>query len=282
MSLFKILRGDSARISEDTTPFHDGYAYFTPDDGGLYIDVENGEEQKRIRVVGELRPCYATCSTAATTQAKEATVVSGGPFSLKRGAIVYVKFANAQTYNGQPTLNVDGTGAQNICRVGATAGMRYQWSTGEVLGFIYDGTNFLELNGGMATTTYYGITKLSSSINSTSTSLAATPSAVKQAYDLAASKADKNEPVAVTLTADGWANGSQTVTVAGVSADETKQMIQVAPSIASAGAWWGAGVTCSGQNANALEFTAIATPTVNLTVYVVVTELGTAQYAEST
>jgi hypothetical protein len=59
-------------------------------------------------------------------------------------------------------------------------------------------------------------------------------------------------------------------------------MIQVAPSIASAGAWWGAGVTCSGQNANALEFTAIATPTVNLTVYVVVTELGTAQYAEST
>ena len=35
MALFKILKGDSSRISTDVTPFHDGYAYFTPDDGGL-------------------------------------------------------------------------------------------------------------------------------------------------------------------------------------------------------------------------------------------------------
>lgn len=50
MALFKILKGDSSRIDTSVTPFHDGYAYFTPDDGGFYIDsVENGE-QKRIRV----------------------------------------------------------------------------------------------------------------------------------------------------------------------------------------------------------------------------------------
>lgn len=50
MALFKILKGDSSRIDTSVTPFHDGYAYFTPDDGGFYIDsIENGI-QKRIRV----------------------------------------------------------------------------------------------------------------------------------------------------------------------------------------------------------------------------------------
>lgn len=50
MSLFKILRGSSSRIDTATTPFHDGYAYFTPDDGGFYIDAEDNGEQKRIRI----------------------------------------------------------------------------------------------------------------------------------------------------------------------------------------------------------------------------------------
>ena len=50
MSLFKILRGASSRISTDTTPFHDGYAYFTPDDGGFYIDVTTDGSDKRIRI----------------------------------------------------------------------------------------------------------------------------------------------------------------------------------------------------------------------------------------
>lgn len=51
--LFKILKGDSSRISTDITPFHDGWAYFTPDDGGFYIDStdENGV-QSRVRVAG--------------------------------------------------------------------------------------------------------------------------------------------------------------------------------------------------------------------------------------
>ena len=42
-----------------------------------------------------------------------------------------------------------------------------------------------------ATTSKYGVTQLSSSTSSTSTSLAATPSAVKAAYDLANGKQDK-------------------------------------------------------------------------------------------
>lgn len=50
--LFKILRGPSTRVSKDKTEFHDGYAYFTPDDGGFYIDAEDTDTgaQNRIRV----------------------------------------------------------------------------------------------------------------------------------------------------------------------------------------------------------------------------------------
>lgn len=50
--LFKILRGPSSRISKDKTEFHDGYVYFTPDDGGFYIDAEDTDTgaQNRIRV----------------------------------------------------------------------------------------------------------------------------------------------------------------------------------------------------------------------------------------
>ena len=50
MSLFKPLQGDSSRSSLDITPFHNGWAYFTPDNGGFYIDCEVNGEQKRIRV----------------------------------------------------------------------------------------------------------------------------------------------------------------------------------------------------------------------------------------
>lgn len=51
MSLFKILRGNSSRISVNVTPFHDGWCYYTSDDGGFYIDSEeeNGSK-KRTRI----------------------------------------------------------------------------------------------------------------------------------------------------------------------------------------------------------------------------------------
>lgn len=132
---------------------------------------------------------YGTCATAAATQAKVVTTSSAN-FVLIAGNSVRVKFTYAQTYNGTPTLNVDGTGAVSVMRAGTTAAQRYIWVAGEVIDFVYDGTNFVAVNEGVATTTYYGTTKLSSSTSSTSTSLAATPSAVKAAYDLADGKQD--------------------------------------------------------------------------------------------
>ena len=122
-------------------------------------------------------PLYATCATAAGTAAKVATTVNGD-FKLVTGAKVRVKFTNANTYNGTATLNVDGTGAKSIARVGTTVTTRYYWSAGEVVDFVYDGTNFVMSRSGTATTTYYGLTKLATSGTSTSTSTALTPASL--------------------------------------------------------------------------------------------------------
>ena len=78
----------------------------------------------------------------------------------------------------------------------------------------------------------------------------------------------------VTLTTSGWSSNTQTVTVSGVSADETAQLIQPMPAMASQSAYYGAGVLCSGQAANSLTFTCQNVPTEDLTVYVVMQEVG--------
>lgn len=77
-----------------------------------------------------------------------------------------------------------------------------------------------------------------------------------------------------TLSASGWSGNSQTVTVQGVEADETAQLIQPMPAIASQAAYMAAGIYCSGQAANSLTFTCQTAPTENITVYVVMQEVG--------
>lgn len=80
----------------------------------------------------------------------------------------------------------------------------------------------------------------------------------------------------VTLTVAGWDAfaKTQTVTVNGVLADESAQLIQPMPAMASQSSYYGAGVLCSGQAANSLTFTCQTVPTADLTVYVVMQEVG--------
>lgn len=78
----------------------------------------------------------------------------------------------------------------------------------------------------------------------------------------------------VTLAAASWANKAQTVTVQGVSADETAQLIQPVPAAASMAAYYDAGVLATGQAANSLTFSCEEVPTADLTVYVVITEVS--------
>lgn len=87
--------------------------------------------------------------------------------------------------------------------------------------------------------------------------------------------AEKPVSAAVTLSASGWdSSKAQTVTVSGVLADETKQLITPAPAAASQAAYYNAGIRCTGQAANSLTFTAETIPSTNLTVYVTVQEVS--------
>lgn len=147
---------------------------------------------------------YATCSTASATVAKVA-VCTG--FKLTTGATVLVKFSNTNSA-ASPTLNVNSTGAKPIVAYGTTAIQTYAWKAGQAVMVVYDGTSWVALVQSWATTTYYGITKLSSSTSSTSTTLAATASAVKAAYD-------RNSWDSITLTnALGLAYGGTGATTA--------------------------------------------------------------------
>lgn len=78
----------------------------------------------------------------------------------------------------------------------------------------------------------------------------------------------------ITLTAAGWSSNAQSVTVSGVSASETAQLITPVPKITAQSAYYEAGIMCTGQAANSLTFTCQTVPTSNLTVYVVIQPLS--------
>lgn len=159
---------------------------------------------------------FATCDTDAATVAKVAT--SSDSFSLTVGAAVAVKFANTNTAS-TPSLNINGTGVKYMVTYATYAPGSYYWKAGQTILFIYDGTYFVGLSQSVATTTYYGITRLTSSTSSTSTSLAATASAVKAAYD-------RNSWDSITLTnALGLAYGGTGATTA--AAARTKLGVSV-------------------------------------------------------
>ena len=140
---------------------------------------------------------YTTCDTAASTQTKAITIT--GITALTAGLQIRVLFTYQQSYNGVPKLNLNGLGAANIQRASGTDAARYEWNAGEVLDLVYNGTAWVLTDGVRADTTYYGITKLNSAVNSTSNATAATAGAVKKAYDLAAA--------AIPGTQKGAANG---------------------------------------------------------------------------
>ena len=81
--------------------------------------------------------------------------------------------------------------------------------------------------------------------------------------------------VSVTLVAASWDSTAktQTVTVTGVSATETAQMITPTPALASQSAYYNAGILCTRQAANSLTFTCKTMPTADLTVYVIIQEV---------
>lgn len=102
----------------------------------------------------------------------------------------------------------------------------------------------------------------------------------KQKLDGVGAGAAAVKITAVTLAADGWtfgsadgsATGLQQVSVAGIVADETKQLIQAAPKAASLAAYEEAGVRPYAQGAGTLLFKYDSAPGAALDVLVAVQE----------
>lgn len=76
--------------------------------------------------------------------------------------------------------------------------------------------------------------------------------------------------VPVTLAANGWISGLQTVTVAGVLADETEQMITIVPASTSRLAFERSMVEAVGHDYNTVTFSFLTIPKSDLSVYVII------------
>lgn len=134
---------------------------------------------------------WCLCTTNSNVGNKIVTVKTG-KFELKIGVAIDVIFSNDNSAS-IVNLNVNGTGAHMVTPNGISPLKPYFWVAGDVVRFIYDGYYWRIQGGTTATTTYYGVTKLSSSTSSTDETIAATPYAVKKAYDLAAAAIPADE-----------------------------------------------------------------------------------------
>lgn len=119
---------------------------------------------------------YGVCTTAATQINKIVSLQNGSNFNLINGVTVHIKFDNNNT-TGNPTLNINSTGAKNILNPGGNGDI--QWPANTVLsltyydnnyyinGFFKEGTGGGEGGGNISpATNVYNVSTTSSSIGS--------------------------------------------------------------------------------------------------------------------
>lgn len=185
--------------------------------------------------------------TGGTGSAYTATV--SGIESMEAG-ISFVMIPHTASTSQTATLNVNGLGAKTL---------RRPLSGSNSATTAPDTTNWLAANKPIRVTydgTYWVVDMPKPDVT-----------------DLYGEVASGPKAVTITLASGSWSSNTQTVTVNGILADETKQLIQVNPASASRTAYISAGIICSGQAANSLTFTCTTTPTSNLTVYVTYQEV---------
>lgn len=164
---------------------------------------------------------------------------------------------------GVSRMGVDGSGSVisvNGISPDDNGDVKFTGAKGKYLGFTAaDTLGAVDLPS--ASTGSKGVTYLVDRYTRTDTDKAATPKAVNDVYKLL--------PVStsVTLKAAGWSGGTQTVSVAGVKTDNH---VIVAPAPASRDTYINSDVRCTAQGAGTLTFTAASTPTVDVTVNMII------------
>ena len=170
------------------------------------------------------KPTIPTVPSAGTTASAVSTTASGG------SATTWSKSDHVHSISSSTITSALGYTPYN-----STNPNGYTSNTGTITGVSANGTSIATsgvANIPAATTSKYGVTQLSSATNSTSTSLAATPSAVKAAYDLANSKQNQltagtgiditNNVISATAVANTFAsyqNGTLYITNSARNAD---------------------------------------------------------------
>lgn len=130
-------------------------------DAGDWAFVYDGEEAS-LEVFP--RMWYGSCSTAAATAAKTASITG---FELYKGAIVALQMTyGVSNSSSNATLNVTSTGAKTIYSNGKTirfsggsgsASYDYGWHEGDTVLFLYDGT-YWRIVGIKSRRTSFGVT----------------------------------------------------------------------------------------------------------------------------
>ena len=150
-------------------------------------------------------------------------------------------------------------------------GVEVSGSKGQYLGFISNDT-LGAVNLPSASTGSKGITYLVDSYTRTDTDKAVTPRAVNNVYKLVADKADKSVSKTATLTAAGWSDGVQTLSVSAVTASNNGSL-RIAQSATDEQfeAWGAAQPRVTAQAAGSLTVKAVGTaPTIDIPVEVVI------------
>ena len=76
-----MLSGDSSRIDFTNTPFHEGYCYLTPNDGGLYADVVVNNVNTRVRISDTSGKQDTLTFDSAPASGSTNPVTSGGVYT---------------------------------------------------------------------------------------------------------------------------------------------------------------------------------------------------------
>lgn len=162
-----------AKISENLTiGTTSGTAY--SGERGLTVENKVNTLEQAVASIPPKNVFFGQCSTSSSARTKTVTC---SDWTIKEGNIIYVFFNNSNTYVGTVTLNINNTG--DITVPNSYEG---SWDSVEVVGFLCMGNTYYMIDGGRASTSRYGATRLQNSID-TSTDKAVTPYAVKNKID---------------------------------------------------------------------------------------------------
>ena len=136
-------------------------------------------------ISAENRVFYGDCNTSRNVAEK---VVVCPDWVLDDGNIIVVRFRSTNIVSDTMYINVNNTGKYPVGQITNPSSF---WRNDGIIAFAFDGNHskYVMINVNLATTDYYGVTKLSNVIN-TSQQMAVTPYAVKQVRDLVYKKQD--------------------------------------------------------------------------------------------